>query len=170
MRRNTGATCFLHSFYVTIISAPKHSYSYSYSLTLTPMNEYELGEGGLLGLIRVRISHLPKNPETPSPDSVGIAIDCVSRPLRPEDFDRFQYIMAMDRSNKEAILNAANVWGMNTAVGQNIHMMTSYCREHQVEEVPDPYYGGAKGFERVLDLLGDACVGLLEAIESRRGP
>jgi protein-tyrosine phosphatase len=47
--------------------------------------------------------------------------------------------------------------------------MTTYCRTHKVSEVPDPYYGGAAGFERVLDLLDDACEGLLEAIRKDKG-
>ena len=42
--------------------------------------------------------------------------------------------------------------------------MTSHCRVHQVSEVPDPYYGGEQGFEDVLDLLEDACGGLLETL------
>ena len=45
-----------------------------------------------------------------------------------------------------------------------IEPMTSHCRVHQVSEVPDPYYGGEQGFEDVLDLLEDACGGLLETL------
>jgi protein-tyrosine phosphatase len=46
--------------------------------------------------------------------------------------------------------------------------MTNYCRSHcGVHEVPDPYYGGPQGFEQVLDLLEDACTGLLEALRPR---
>jgi protein-tyrosine phosphatase len=43
-----------------------------------------------------------------------------------------------------------------------IRAMVDYARDHEVPEVPDPYYGGAKGFQRVLDLLEDACAGLLD--------
>jgi protein-tyrosine phosphatase len=42
-----------------------------------------------------------------------------------------------------------------------------YCRLHRVREVPDPYYGGEQGFEHVLDLLDDACAGLLEELSRR---
>jgi protein-tyrosine phosphatase len=42
-----------------------------------------------------------------------------------------------------------------------------YGRLHTVREVPDPYYGGEQGFEQVLDLLDDACAGLLEALSRR---
>lgn len=47
--------------------------------------------------------------------------------------------------------------------------MTRYCMRHKAaDEVPDPYYGGAAGFERVLDLLEDASQGLLEHIQSEQ--
>ena len=45
-----------------------------------------------------------------------------------------------------------------------ISKMTDYCREFSAREVPDPYYGGSQGFERVLDILEDACTGLLDEI------
>jgi protein-tyrosine phosphatase len=40
-----------------------------------------------------------------------------------------------------------------------------YCSRFDAHEVPDPYYGGAEGFEQVLDLLEDACTGLLQALD-----
>ena len=42
-----------------------------------------------------------------------------------------------------------------------LRLLTDFCRRHQADEVPDPYYGGAADFERVLDLVEDACDGLL---------
>ena len=47
---------------------------------------------------------------------------------------------------------------------RKICRMTDFCRMKQVDYVPDPYYGGASGFENVLDILEDACAGLLEEI------
>lgn len=47
--------------------------------------------------------------------------------------------------------------------------MTRYCRAHEgAREVPDPYYGGPAGFERVLDLLEDASTGLLQHIQAEQ--
>ncbi|KAL3643530.1 hypothetical protein CASFOL_014345 [Castilleja foliolosa] len=46
--------------------------------------------------------------------------------------------------------------------------MCSYCKKHEETEVQDPYYGGALGFEKVLDLLEDACVSLLETIVAEK--
>jgi protein tyrosine phosphatase len=49
-----------------------------------------------------------------------------------------------------------------------IHRMSEYLSTHTYDHIPDPYYGGAEGFELVLDLLEDACSGLLEVISSDR--
>jgi protein-tyrosine phosphatase len=45
------------------------------------------------------------------------------------------------------------------------HSMATFCSKHNVDNVPDPYYGGPQGFENVLDLLDDACTGLLRHIQ-----
>lgn len=45
--------------------------------------------------------------------------------------------------------------------------MAPFCSKQEVDSVPDPYYGGPQGFENVLDLLDDACTGLLSHIESQ---
>lgn len=48
---------------------------------------------------------------------------------------------------------------------QKIRRMTDFCRTKSADYVPDPYYGGAQGFENVLDILEDACAGLLEFLK-----
>jgi protein-tyrosine phosphatase len=50
---------------------------------------------------------------------------------------------------------------------QKLMSMATFCSRHDVATVPDPYYGGPSGFEMVLDLLDDACTGLLKHIESK---
>jgi protein-tyrosine phosphatase len=45
--------------------------------------------------------------------------------------------------------------------------IADFCSEHKVDSVPDPYYGGSKGFDNVLDLLDDACTGLLQHIQNK---
>jgi protein-tyrosine phosphatase len=45
--------------------------------------------------------------------------------------------------------------------------MTDFCSTSQISEVPDPYYGGNQGFENVLDILEDACQGLLEYVTAK---
>jgi protein-tyrosine phosphatase len=73
----------------------------------------------------------------------------------------------MDAANLAAVQALAREAG-NPADQARIAALTAYCRRHSgAHEVPDPYYGGPQGFEQVLDLLEDACTGLLEALRPR---
>ncbi|OMO89076.1 Protein-tyrosine phosphatase/arsenate reductase [Corchorus olitorius] len=98
----------------------------------------------------------------------GIEITSISRPIRPSDFRDFDLILAMDKSNREDILEAFNRWKDRETFPADAHkkvrLMCSYCKKHDETEVPDPYYGGPQGFEKVLDLLEDACESLLDSI------
>ncbi len=85
-----------------------------------------------------------------------------SRMIRTADFDRFDMILTMDDSNYERVHRLAP----SLEAAAKIHRMTSFCRSHPgVDHVPDPYYEGAAGFEHVLDLLEDACEGLLAELK-----
>lgn len=86
-----------------------------------------------------------------------------SRQVYESDFEDFDIIVAMDDSNYHNLRRMApTVWDERKIV-----RMTDYCRSHPYyDAVPDPYYEGASGFELVLDLLEDACLGLLDAIRS----
>ncbi len=78
------------------------------------------------------------------------------------DFEKFDVIVAMDDEN----LREIRAKDPENRYGHKIFKMTDFCRKHQEMEVPDPYYGGQKGFEKVLDILEDACEGLLEWLEN----
>lgn len=98
----------------------------------------------------------------------GIEITSMSRPIRPSDFRDFDLILAMDKSNRADILEALEKWkqreNLPPDADKKVKLMCSYCKKHNETEVPDPYYGGQKGFEKVLDLLEDACESLLDSI------
>ncbi|KAG2674483.1 hypothetical protein I3843_13G122800 [Carya illinoinensis] len=96
----------------------------------------------------------------------GVEITSISRPIRPSDFRDFDLILAMDKQNREDILGSFNKWKFRETLPDDAHkkLMCSYCKEHDETEVPDPYYGGPQGFEKVLDLLEDACGSLLDSI------
>ncbi|CAN8255081.1 unnamed protein product [Cochlearia groenlandica] len=100
----------------------------------------------------------------------GVEITSLSRPIKSSDFIVFDLILAMDNQNKEDILNAYNVWKARVDFPpdayKKVKLMCSYCKKHNEKEVPDPYYGGPQGFEKVLDLLEDACESLLDSITS----
>lgn len=81
-----------------------------------------------------------------------------SRPVTTADFSRFDLIIGMDDQNIDDLRQLAP----SPEACEKIHRMTEYCTSHpQADYVPDPYYGGSEGFEYVLDLLEDACAGLL---------
>lgn len=81
------------------------------------------------------------------------------RQIREGDFHRFDYILAMDRANL-AVLQRLTPHGNEAQV----RLFLEYARHHAEREVPDPYYGGMDGFERVLDMVEDAAEGLLQHI------
>lgn len=82
-----------------------------------------------------------------------------------EDFQRFDYILAMDHSN------LSDLRAMRTQNSLcNLSLFLDYCSNPQFldyKEVPDPYYGGDSGFNLVLDLVEDAAKGLLDHIKAR---
>ena len=80
-----------------------------------------------------------------------------SRPVRTEDFYNFDLIIGMDDRNIEDLKDKAP----SPEEWKKIHRMTEYCNRIPADHVPDPYYGGVEGFEYVLDILEDACSGLL---------
>lgn len=84
-----------------------------------------------------------------------------SRPVRTEDFYDFDLIIGMDDRNNADLIERAP----SPDECRKIHRMTDYCtRFADADHVPDPYYGGAEGFEYVIDLLEDACAGLLHEV------
>ena len=86
----------------------------------------------------------------------------IARQFDPRvDFERFDLIIGMDQQNISDIKTMAR----NTDDLNKVLSMTEFCtRFTQYKSVPDPYYGGADGFELVLDILEDACEGLLKYI------
>ena len=76
------------------------------------------------------------------------------------DFYDFDLIIGMDDSNISRLHDLAP----SLDAEAKIHRMTEYCTRIVVDHVPDPYYGGAQGFENVIDILEDACEGLLRSV------
>ncbi len=82
-----------------------------------------------------------------------------ARQIKPRDLEDFDLILTMDEEN------LANVRKLDRDGKHHgkIRPMTGFCSRHQASHVPDPYYGGQQGFERVIDLLEDACEGVLKS-------
>lgn len=90
----------------------------------------------------------------------GIILESISRPVVTEDFFNFDMIIGMDNHNISELKRRAP----DLESVRKIHKMTDFSIKKTYDHVPDPYYGGASGFELVLDLLEDACQGLLDYI------
>ncbi len=79
---------------------------------------------------------------------------------RDIDFDRFDMVIGMDDENIRTLRSLAR----DDNDRKKIRKMTDFSRLYSYTTVPDPYYGGEDGFELVLDLLEDACEGLLDEL------
>lgn len=84
------------------------------------------------------------------------------RQVQADDFSRFDYVLAMDEGNLQ-ILQRLRPQDAASHLG----LFLDFARRHREREVPDPYYGGADGFERVLDMVEDAAEGLLQHLVQR---
>lgn len=93
----------------------------------------------------------------------GIVLTGNSRQVQPEDFANFDLILAMDRQNYEDLVTL----NPDSHYASKIRLMCDFCTEHTDKNVPDPYYGGASGFDYVIDLLMDACQGLLHELQQQ---
>ena len=100
----------------------------------------------------------------------GIHLPSRARQIDRDDLLSFDRILTMDDDNLRAVRSLARELTPGAAGLARIEPITSHCRRFAEREVPDPYYGGEQGFEHVLDLLEDACSGLLQSLlEERTG-
>lgn len=92
----------------------------------------------------------------------GIAIDHIGRQLQPEDLDYYDLILAMDKSNLTNIFRLQN---KEEQIGK-ITLMREFDPLQNGEEVPDPYYGGEKGFQTVFEILDRSTESLIDKLTS----
>ena len=78
------------------------------------------------------------------------------------DYARFDLLLAMDKANLELLQRSCPPDARN-----KLRLFLAYARQNREEEVPDPYYGGVGGFERVLDLIEDAAHGLIDSLNRK---
>lgn len=79
-----------------------------------------------------------------------------ARQLQLQDFADFDWILVMDAGNERLALERCPPQHRH-----KVRRLAAFCQTQTAHEVPDPYYGGADGFETVLDLCEDACAGFL---------
>lgn len=97
----------------------------------------------------------------------GYELSGTARKFDPlTDFGKYNYIIGMD----EEIIKTLKSLSRSENDTARILAMTDFCHLYSYKSVPDPYYGGEEGFELVMDLLEDACEGLLEKIAGEASP
>ena len=128
-------------------------------------------EAGLGGRIQIdsagTIGYHAGNPPDPRMSETlrnrGYTISGRSRQITPTDLTDFDLILVADKDNLRDVRSLASS-GQSL---DHVQLVTDYCSNHDANHVPDPYYGGPSGFEKVADLVEDACGGALVSIKSR---
>lgn len=96
-------------------------------------------------------------------EKLGFKLQGHARQLQKSDLREFDLILAMDQENYHNIL-ALDPSGQ---YHHKVRLMCEFCSKYDFKEVPDPYYGGKEGFNQVIDLLLDACQGLLKEVRDK---
>jgi protein-tyrosine phosphatase len=128
----------------------------------------QIEEAGLAHLIHIDSAgthayHIGEPPDSRSQQAAlrrGIDLsDQRARQVSAADFEEFDYVLAMDESNYIDLQGRCP-----TEHKHKIRLFLDFAGDNQVREVPDPYFGGARGFDYVLDLAEQAARGLLTEI------
>ena len=110
--------------------------------------------------------------DPPDPRSVaaaaerGVDLDSRARQVSEADFNGFDLLVAMDRSNYEELRALAP----DDESEERVRLLREFDPQPDGLDVPDPYYGGADGFEEVLDIVARSCAALLDEVRAGRVP
>lgn len=86
-----------------------------------------------------------------------------ARKVTGDDFEKFDYIIAMDSDNQYNLEDICP-----SGFEDRLHLFLKFAKNFEQSEVPDPYYGGGRGFERVLDMIEDAADGLIKHLKTSK--
>jgi protein-tyrosine phosphatase len=139
------------------------------SPTAEGVMRHVLREAGLEDRVQVdsvgtggwHVGEAPDRRSTAAAAARGITLTGAARQISARDFDDFDLLLCADRSNQRDVLAIAP----DAEARDKVRLLREFdpaAVEHGELDVPDPYYGGASGFEDVLDLVESACAGLLE--------
>ncbi len=124
------------------------------------VEDFEIDSAGTIG------HHAGSPPDSRMAESLGrhgFLVEGRARQIRSADLENFDLIVTMDETN------LSDVRRLDTAgsARAEIRPFVSFCRRHDDLRVPDPYYGGQRGFDHVIELLKDGCEGILESLPPR---
>jgi protein-tyrosine phosphatase len=97
----------------------------------------------------------------------GYELTSLARRVAAEDLDRSDLVIAMDRSNLEDLLEIAEGAGPGARV--KLRLLSDFLLDGAPVDVPDPYWGGPRGFDRVIDLIEEAVPAILAELLEKEG-
>ena len=118
--------------------------------------EFEIDSAGTIG------HHAGAPPDSRMADTLearGYHISGRSRQILPADLDHFDLIVTMDETNQKDVRQL----DLDGTRQDKIRPLVGFCSDHDDARVPDPYYGGQRGFDHVIRLLEDGCQGVLDS-------
>ncbi len=120
-------------------------------------DDFQIDSAGIIGH---HAGSLPDQRMTNALQGRGYQVTGCARKIQRHDLRDFDLIVTMDESN------LSDVRGLDPCdeYSDKIRPFMSFCRHHNDPRVPDPYYGGERGFNHVIDLLEDGCEGILAEI------
>ena len=130
----------------------------------------EVAKAGLQDRIRIDSAgthsyHIGEPPDPRAQSAIsrrGVDISGLrGRQVADADYEKFDYILAMDEGNLSILKRNAPAHAHD-----KIRLLLSYSSKYPHQEVPDPYYGGARGFDENLDMIEDAVEGLISNIRA----
>jgi len=128
------------------------------------IEESGLGHGIAVDSAGTHAYHIDQPPDSRAQQAAarrGVDLSALrGRQATARDIQEFDYVLAMDRDNLRHLVRIAED-------SAKVRLFLEYSERFDEEEVPDPYYGGANGFDRVLDMIEDASLGLLADIRGR---
>lgn len=106
------------------------------------------------------VGNLPDSRMRAAAKARGMTLDSRARQAKAADFQNFDLIIAMDQSNYENLKLLRNGQGESC----RLCLLGEFLDPQNPPDVPDPYYGGASGFDQVLDMIEQACPKILETL------
>lgn len=114
------------------------------------------------GLGGWHLGQLPNEEMREAAEERGIILMSRAQLFKMEFFEKFDYILAVDHS----VINTLYTYAKTPEHKAKIHLITEFSKTYHREEIPDPFCRGRGAFDNVLDMLEDACQGLLEHLKN----
>ena len=117
------------------------------------------------GTLHIHAGRSPDSRMMRAAENRGYAMKGRARGIQIEDFSYSDLILVMDFDNQADVMAMKGV--RNVEKGE-VRLFCEFCEAFGDEVVPDPYYGGEEGFEKVLDLVEDGCQGIVNWYRKRQ--